>query len=102
MPEIENPQDLQIDHRHADEGMHAYHGANVRNHFVLGVDRPFFAALAVAISIVSAFYSFDAGRQLSQYVYWMQREESFTEQLSSQGIHVPQDILDHIRKEHDK
>ena len=60
------------------------------------------SCLALAVCVICTFYSFESGRQLNQYVYWMQREEGFVEQLSSQGTKVPQDILDHIKKEHEK
>ena len=76
-------------------------GTNVRIHLV-AADPKYISAIALAVSLLCAFYAFTAGNKLSQYVYWMQREESFTEQLSSQGIKVPQDILDHIKKEHEK
>lgn len=63
---------------------------NVR---MIGFDKPFFTALAVAISIMSAFYAFEAGREQAQAVYWLQRNEAFLEQLSNQGVHVPPDLL---------
>ena len=65
---------------------------NVR---LVGFDKPFFVAAALAISIMSAFYAFEAGRETAQTVYWLQRNEAFLEQLSAQGIHVPQDLLNH-------
>jgi len=69
---------------------------------LVGMDKPFFIALAIALSVLSAFYSFEAGRQTAQAVYWLQRDEAFLEQLTAQGIKVPQDILDHVKKEHEK
>jgi hypothetical protein len=68
---------------------------NVR---LVGYDRPFFTAAALAISIMSAFYAFEAGREAQQEVYWLQRSEAFLEQLSAQGIHVPPDLLNHKEK----
>lgn len=60
---------------------------------LVGFDRPFFTALAFAIAIMSAFYSFEAGRQAAQQTYWLQRNEAFLEQLSAQGYRVPADLL---------
>lgn len=65
---------------------------NVR---MVGFDKPFFTALAIAISIMATFYSFESGRQTAQAVYWLQRNEAFLEQLSAQGIKVPRDLLTH-------
>ena len=62
---------------------------------LVGFDKPFFTALALAIAIMSAFYSFEAGREMAQTVYWLQRNEAFLEQLSAQGVHVPPDMLNH-------
>lgn len=74
------------------------HGAaNVRVSLV-GMDRPFFTALAVALSVFSTIYAFEAGRQTAQAVYWLQRSEAFLEQLSAQGVHVPPDLLQHKEK----
>lgn len=71
------------------------HGAaNVRVSLV-GMDKPFFTALAVTLSLFSAIYAFEAGRETAQAVYWLQRNEAFLEQLSAQGVHVPPDLLDH-------
>jgi hypothetical protein len=53
------------------------------------------SAVSIAVSVVCAFYAFEAGRQQSQAVYWLQRNEAFLEQLSSQGIKVPPDLLTH-------
>lgn len=65
---------------------------NVR---MVGFDKPFFVAAALAISIMSTFYAFEAGRETAQAVYWLQRNEAFLEQLSNQGIKVPSDLLTH-------
>lgn len=67
-------------------------GSNVTSIRLVGYDRPFFTALAIAISIISAFYSFEVGREKAQDVYWKQRIEVFLEQLSTQGIKVPPDL----------
>lgn len=64
-------------------------------HTVVGMDKPFFTALAVALSVFSTIYAFEAGRQTAQAVYWLQRSEAFLEQLSAQGVHVPPDLLQH-------
>lgn len=68
--------------------------ANVRVS-VVGFDKPFFTALAVALSVFSTIYAFEAGRETAQAVYWLQRSEAFLEQLSAQGVKVPQDLLHH-------
>lgn len=68
---------------------------NVR---LVGTDKPLLTAAAIAISVMSAFYAFEAGREQAQAVYWLQRNEAFLEQLSAQGVRVPQDLLTH--KEH--
>lgn len=62
---------------------------------LVGYDKPFFIALAVAISVISAFYSFEVGREAALSNYWLQRNEAFLEQLSAQGVHVPNDLLTH-------
>ena len=90
----DKPNNTQIDdHGQRAEGS----GSNVSIRLV-GYDRPFFTALALAVSILSAFYSFEAGRQATQAVYWLQRSEAFLEQLSAQGVHVPPDLLNHKEK----
>lgn len=68
--------------------------SNVRVSLV-GMDRAFFTALALALSVFSVIYSFEAGRQQAQSVYWLQRNQAFLEQLSAQGVHVPSDLLHH-------
>lgn len=72
-------------------------GGQAVNIRMVGFDKPFMSALAVAISVMSAFYSFEAGRQGAQQTYWLQRNEAFLEQLATQGVHVPADLL---HKEH--
>jgi len=85
-------------HKQTDDHSKAVHGSgSITEVKLVGFDKPFFTALAIAISIVSAFYSFEAGRETAQSVYWLQRSESFLEQLSAQGVHVPADLL---HKEH--
>lgn len=71
--------------------------ANAVVHLV-GTDNKLLTAAALAISIMSAFYAFEAGRQTAQAVYWLQRNEAFLEQLSAQGVKVPQDLLHHQEK----
>ena len=65
---------------------------------LVGMDKPFFTALAVALSVFSTIYAFEAGRETAQAVYWLQRNEAFLEQLSNQGVKVPQDLLHHQEK----
>ena len=65
---------------------------------LIGYDRPFFSALAIAISIMSAFYSFEAGRQATQDTYWKERAETFLEILATQGYKVPPELLQHKEK----
>lgn len=83
---------------HADESTHGSDGAQVVSVRLVGMDKPFFVAIAVAISIMSAFYAFESGRETAQAVYWLQRNEAFLEQLSAQGVHVPSDLLIHKGK----
>lgn len=92
----ERPSNSQTDDNSqtADKG-----GANVKISLV-GYDRPFFTALAIALAVMSCFYSFEAGRQATQEVYWRQRIETFLEELSLQGYKVPPDLLP--QKEHSK
>lgn len=71
--------------------------ANVKVH-VIGQDSRLLTAVALAISIMAAFYSFEAGRETAQAVYWLQRSEAFLEQLSAQGVKVPPDLLQHREK----
>lgn len=63
---------------------------NVR---LVGVDRPFFSAAAIAISLMSLLYAFKCDRDLAQDAYWRQRTESFLETLATQGYKVPTDLL---------
>lgn len=65
---------------------------------LVGTDKPLLTAAALAISIMSAFYAFESGRETAQAVYWLQRNEAFLEQLSAQGVHVPSDLLIHKGK----
>lgn len=58
-------------------------------------DSRLISAIAIAVSVLCAFYSFESGRQTAQAVYWLQRNEVFLEQLSAQGVKVPADILHH-------
>lgn len=71
---------------------------NIVHQHVIGMDKPFFTALAIALSVFSTIYAFEAGRQTAQAVYWLQRNEAFLEQLSNQGVKVPQDLLHHQEK----
>lgn len=65
---------------------------------VVGMDKPFFTALAIVLSLSSAFYAWQVSVEEQRKVYWEQRTEAFIEQLSAQGVKVPQDILDHIKR----
>ena len=65
-----------------------------RTAFVISIS---LSAVALAVSILCAFYAFECGRQTAQNVYWGQRTETFLEQLSEQGIKVPCDIRTHER-----
>ena len=71
--------------------------SNIRVNIV-GMDRPFFTAFAIVLSIMSAFYAWECQKQASMMSYWLQRNEAFLEQLSSQGVKVPQDLLTHKEK----
>lgn len=85
---------------HNDESVTAHPGSqqSIVRLNVVGMDKPFFTALAVALSVFSTIYAFEAGRQTAQAVYWLQRSEAFLEQLSAQGVHVPPDLLQHKEK----
>lgn len=67
---------------------------NVR---LIGYDKPFLTAVAIALSIFSILFSFYLTGYLIRTEYWLQRNEAFLEQLSTQGVHVPPDLL---HKEH--
>jgi hypothetical protein len=71
--------------------------ANAVIHLV-GSDSRLLCAVAIAVSIMSAFYSFEAGREAALANYWLSRNEAFLEQLSNQGVKVPQDLLHHHEK----
>lgn len=62
---------------------------------LIGFDKPFFTAFAVVASIFSCIYSFEAGREKAQDVYWKQRAEAFLEILATQGYKVPSGLLPH-------
>lgn len=82
-------------HDNSVPGAKAEAGGQAVNIRLVGFDKPWFTALAVAISLMSAFYAFEAGRQATQEVYWMQRTEAFLELLANQGYKVPPDLLHH-------
>lgn len=67
---------------------------NVR---MIGFDKPLLTAIAIVLSIVSILFSFYLTGYLIRTEYWLQRNEAFLEQLSTQGVHVPPDLL---HKEH--
>lgn len=60
---------------------------------LVGYDRPFFTALAVALSFGCLLYAMKCDRDLAQDAYWRQRTESFLEVLATQGYKVPADLL---------
>ncbi len=78
---------------HADESMKAEPGASCVRVTLLGADCRLLATVALAVSVMSAFYAFEAGRQTAQATYWLQRNEAFLEQIASQGVNVPGDLL---------
>jgi len=83
---------------HADESQRAETGgSNIRIHLV-AADAKYISAIALAVSIICAFYAFEAGRQYAQSVYWLQRNEAFLEQLSSMGVKVPCDLRPHNKE----
>lgn len=83
---------------HADESMRAESGGqNIRVH-LFASDYRLISAVALAVSIICAFYAFECGRQNAQSTYWLQRNEAFLEQLSNQGIKVPCDIRPHNKE----
>jgi hypothetical protein len=71
-------------------------GSNVSIRLI-GMDRPFFSALAVVLALaamVLAFFAMtQADRTDAKAVYWLQRDESFLEELANQGYKVPPDLL---------
>lgn len=60
---------------------------------LVGLDGRFFAAIAVALSLMCLLYAFKCDRDLAQDAYWRQRTESFLETLATQGYKVPADLL---------
>lgn len=82
----------------SDESIRADHGGQLVNIRLVGMDRPFFTALAIVLGIFATIYAYECGRQTSQAVYWLQRNEAFLEQLSNQGVKVPEDLLTHKEK----
>lgn len=84
----------------ADDSIRSENGSSQAVVKLIGYDKPFLTALAIAISILSAFYSFEMGRDAQQQIYWAQRTEAFLEQLSAQGVHVPPDLLPHKEDSH--
>lgn len=85
-------------HVNVDEGQTAESGGtNVRIHLV-ATDAKYISAIALAVSILCAFYAFESGRQAAQSTYWLQRNEAFLEQLSNQGVKVPCDLRPHSKE----
>lgn len=68
-------------------------GGQAVNIRLVGTDNRFFAAIAVAISLICLLYAFKCDRDLAQDAYWRQRTESFLETLATQGQPVPRDLL---------
>lgn len=88
------------------ENVHAEHGSSIqRLTVVLPEDARGYLrwingmSLGLALSIVlglSAFLSgYEAWREAQADEYWLSRSEAFLEQLATQGIHVPDDLLRH-------
>lgn len=69
---------------------------------MVATDKPLITAIAIALGLINLIWMSSTTRDVGQLVYWTQREETFLEQLSTQRIQVPPDILDHIKKEHEK
>lgn len=83
---------------HADESMRAESGGqNIRVHLIAS-DPKYISAIALAVSVLCAFYAFEAGHTASQATYFMQRSEGFLEQLSNQGVKVPCDLRPHNKE----
>lgn len=72
-------------------------GGQAVNIRMVGFDKPFFTAVAIAIATVCLLYSYQISNEVVRMEYWLQRNEAFLEQLSNQGVHVPADLL---HKEH--
>lgn len=87
-----------VTNNHADESQLAEGGSsNVRIHLVAS-DAKYISAIALAVSMLCAFYAFESGRQNAQSTYWLQRNEAFLEQLSNQGVKVPCDLRPHNKE----
>lgn len=87
-------------HTQTDDHAQTVHGAgSITSIRLVGFDRPFFSALAVTLAIAAMILSFEAERSAdrtdAKAVYWLQRDETFLEQLSAQGYKVPPDLLHH-------
>lgn len=83
---------------HADESQRAESGgSNIRIHLIAS-DPKYISAIALAVSVLCAFYAFEAGHTASQAEYFMQRSEGFLEQLSNQGVKVPCDLRPHNKE----
>lgn len=81
-------------HTQTDDNSLSVHGSgSVTSIRLVGFDRPFFTAFAVALSLVCLLYAFKCDRDLAQDAYWRQRTESFLEVLATQGYKVPADLL---------
>jgi hypothetical protein len=78
-----------------DESMHATGSNNVTSIRLVGYDRPFFTAMAIALSILAVILAYMAFHEATVDEYWMSRTEAFLEQMSAQGVHVPPDLLPH-------
>jgi hypothetical protein len=83
---------------HADESMKAEGGGAVVRVQFIASDARYISAIALAVSVICAFYAFETGRQNAQSTYWLQRNEAFLEQLSNQGIKVPCDLRPHNKE----
>jgi hypothetical protein len=81
-------------HELKDDHSRAVHGSgSITEVKLVGYDRPFFAAAAIAISLMCLIYAFKVDREQAQEAYWRQRTESFLETLATQGYKVPTDLL---------
>lgn len=83
----------------SDESVRGERGAQVTSIKLVGFDRPFFTATALVAGLVGILLSGIAIamtlNQLSANEYWLSRSEAFLEQLATQGVKIPDDLLRH-------
>lgn len=81
-----------------DQSVRADGGSQLTNIRLVGFDKPLMTAIAIVMSVAAFIFGYEAWREAQADEYWLSRSEAFLEQLATQGVHVPDDLLKHKEK----